>query len=175
MKILCSILIALVALVTSTQTARAAAAKPAFPSWSQQINTTKRFTVLAAFGGAAVLDNETGLVWEQSPSTNTSSWIGAEARCIRLATGGRLGWRLPTVQELASLLSETQSTPALPLGHPFTNVQSSIYWSSTTIADGTGSGAWYVDFGSPGGVSGDTKTNPRFVWCVRGGQGVDLQ
>lgn len=54
------------------QAPQAAAGKAVFPpSWNQQINDPRRFTVLAAFGGAAVLDRETGLVWEQSPDTTT--------------------------------------------------------------------------------------------------------
>jgi Protein of unknown function (DUF1566) len=175
MKKLYSVLIALGVLALFASVASAAAAKPAFPSWSQQINTTKRFTVLAAFGGAAVLDTETGLVWEQSPSTGIFIWSIARIHCNQLTTGGRFGWRLPTIQELASLMDPNNpgGNPDLPPGHPFSNVQSSVYWSATTVADNT-SVAWDVSFGS-GNVSGDLKGVSLFVWCVRGGQGVDPQ
>src|SRR3990170_9161874 len=47
------------------------------PSWSKKItDASKRFeTVL---DGAAVLDKETGLVWEQSPdNTTTRTWAEA--------------------------------------------------------------------------------------------------
>ena len=114
-----SILIAMVALGLFASTASAAAAKPAFPSWSQQINTTKRFTVLTAFGGAAVLDNETGLVWEKQPSTGVGDWINRLTRCYNLEVGGRKGWRVPTIEELASLVDTSQPAPTLPAGHPF--------------------------------------------------------
>ena len=67
--------------------ALAAKASP-FPNWSQQINTTKRFTVLAAFGGSAVLDNETGLVWEQAPTATTFEWQPGAFRCYALELGG---------------------------------------------------------------------------------------
>jgi hypothetical protein len=64
--------------------------------------------------------------------------------------------------------------PYLPPGHPFSNVQSSFYWSATTAAGNT-SFAWLVDFLN-GGVSQGFKSNfIHFVWCVRGGQGVDPQ
>ncbi|NIO68243.1 MAG: DUF1566 domain-containing protein, partial [Anaerolineae bacterium] len=43
-------------------------------------------------------------------------------------------WRLPNVRELQSLIDYGRQTPALPSGHPFTGVQSSLYWSSTTHA-----------------------------------------
>ena len=39
------------------------------PIWSQKIAGSKRFELV--MGGAAVLDKETGLVWEQSPNTST--------------------------------------------------------------------------------------------------------
>src|SRR6266404_2490251 len=65
------------------------------PSWDQQLPASTRFVVLSnwidaahASGGAAVLDRETGLVWEQSPSTTTLFWLAAEGHCNDLRTGG---------------------------------------------------------------------------------------
>jgi hypothetical protein len=52
-------------------------------------------------------------------------------------------------------------------------VQSSNYWSANTNASNT-SGAWVVDFFG-GDVLGNVKTFNGFVWCVRGGQGVNPQ
>ncbi len=40
------------------------------PSWAQQIPAAQCFIVLSNWGNAAVLDRETGLVWERSPSTD---------------------------------------------------------------------------------------------------------
>ena len=37
--------------------------------------------------------------------------------------GGRKGWRLPSIYELANLVDTTQQNPSLPKGHPFTNIQ----------------------------------------------------
>ena len=37
------------------------------PSWDQQIPAPQRFIVLSNWGNAAVLDRETGLVWQRSP------------------------------------------------------------------------------------------------------------
>ena len=76
----------------------------ATPSWDQQLPASTRFIVLTNWGNAAVLDRETGLVWEQSPSTLGGSWYTASANCILSETGGRTGWRLPSIQELMSLV-----------------------------------------------------------------------
>jgi hypothetical protein len=149
------------------------------PAWSKKLpcdstNNCPRFEVLADWGNAAVLDKETGLVWEQSPSTATFNWYFAEDHCVDLTVGGRDGWRLPTVHELKSLVDRTQS-PVLPAGHPFNNVQSSafsFYWSGTAGAGPVS--AWYVNFGNASAGGGD-KEGKIYVWCVRGGQGVEAQ
>jgi hypothetical protein len=69
-------------------------------------------------------------------------------------------------------------TPTLPSGHPFSNVQSSFYWSATTVASNNDF-AWSVGFHnvllSPVASPDGAKTVSSHVWCVRGGQGVDAQ
>ena len=144
----------------------------ATPSWDQKLTAT-RFIVLTDWSSAAVLDRETGLVWEQSPSTTTDTWYNQSFHCINLNTGGRTGWRLPTIQELLSIVDRSQSNPSLPSGHPFT-VQSSDYWSATSSAN-LATGAWFVVFGD-GNVLPGVKSSVGFrAWCVRGGPGVDPQ
>jgi hypothetical protein len=43
-------------------------------SWSQKIPAKQRFVVLKQFNCEAVLDRETQLVWERSPSTDKMDW-----------------------------------------------------------------------------------------------------
>ncbi|MBX3332355.1 MAG: DUF1566 domain-containing protein [Nitrospira sp.] len=141
-------------------------------SWDKKLPGASRFTVLADFGGAAVRDNETGLVWEQSPETKTVNWSGARFQCTSRKIGGRMGWRLPSVHELASLVDPSVSPgPTLPAGHPFTNVQAAHYWSATSFA-GKPSHAWNVGFIM--GMVHDIKTaDSHNVWCVRGGNNAN--
>ncbi len=98
------------------------------PSWDQTLPVAERFVLV--MGGAAVLDKNTGLVWEQSPLTTTHTWSSALFQCIRRGVGGQMGWRLPSIPELASLVvpGSPAGGPDLPAGHPFSNVQSSFYW-----------------------------------------------
>jgi len=177
------------ALVASPAAAQTTANGPyyATPSWDQQLPAATRFVVLANWvdssfpsGGAAVLDRETGLIWERSPSTSRFPWgegaqQNAQFQCIELNTGNRGGWRLPTLQELRSLVDPTVAPPGptLPAGHPFQNVRGDFYWSATSVAADTTS-AWFVSFlDSFASFAG--KSSPLLVWCVRGGHGVDPQ
>jgi hypothetical protein len=127
---------------------------------------------LSAFGDAAVRDEETGLVWEKTLETIEMSWIDARAACANKDVGGRKGWRLPSISELASLVDPSvRSGPTLPLDHPFTNLLMDVYWSATTVADNPKS-AWLVFFDT-GKATFAFKTITFHVWCVRGSMTAD--
>jgi hypothetical protein len=146
----------------------------ALPSWDRKIAPVNRFVVLTNWNSEAVLDKETGLVWEQSPQTATATWINSNARltCANKTVGNRKGWRLPSFPELASVIDPSVTPgPTLPAGHPFTNVLSSNYWSASANAEGS-LDAWYVGF-SIGHVSFTSKNGGLHVWCVRGGMNAD--
>lgn len=51
--------------------------------------TSPRFECLNA--GSSVLDRETGLVWERTPSSSTFQWPIAQFRCSDLSIDGRKG------------------------------------------------------------------------------------
>src|SRR4030095_14452960 len=145
------------------------------PVWSQVLPVGERFVLV--MGGVAVLDKETGLVWEQAPDGSSSNWIDAHVHCNIKGLGNRRGWRLPTFSELASLIdtSNPAGNPDLPAGHPFSNVESSIYWSGSSAVDEP-IFAWEVNFffgNLAGGPERMSKTSTNFIWCVRGGIGAD--
>lgn len=175
-----AVMMVLVASSASAQTSTTANGPYyATPSWDQKL-TTNRFVVLANWNNEAVLDRETGLVWDRSPSTETVTQFIAVVKCIQLMRGGRSGWRLPGIQELQSLVDPSaQASPGLPAGHPFTNiVANALYWSLTTgIKEGFfGDSVYVTRFDPDGGVGLINKTTPPHnYWCVRGGQGPDFQ
>jgi hypothetical protein len=147
--------------------------QPHLKSWSNIIpNANRRFIVLADFNNEAVLDRETGLVWERAPLGSPMNWYDAVRTCWTHTAGGRMGWHLPTIEELASLVDPAAAASglALPPGHPFQNIQPSAYWSTTTDVrpQFLPSQAWEVRFHV--GSTGDAgKDNSDYRWCVRGG------
>ncbi len=140
--------------------------------WDTHNPSASRF--VTAFAGA-VLDKNTGLVWEQAPDATTRTWDGARRFCLHRNVGGTGGWRLPSVVELKSVQDPSLPAPFVP-ANVFTNVQSSDYWSATTLAETTlaedRTAAWFVFF-TNGDVNSLTKTFSKQVWCVRGGMNAD--
>lgn len=138
-------------------------------------------------GNGTVTDNLTGLIWLKnanckdtaggvSKGSGNLTWSNALTWSNNLANGNcglndgsHAGdWRLPNRKELLSLVDYSRYNPALPSGHPFTNVQSIRYWSATTGAYKTGN-AWVGNMWS-GSVYGGSKSASYYVWPVRGGR-----
>jgi hypothetical protein len=142
------------------------------PTWSQKIAGTERFELV--LGNLGVLDKETGLVWEKSPSTSTYNWEAAINHCILLVLNTRRGWHLPTIEQLGSLADNSSLNPALSAGHPFLNVQLSEYWAASTH-NGFTTHAWTVTFNGAGFINYYSKTDTRYAWCVRGGPMYDAR
>ncbi len=125
-------------------------------------------------GDETVTDNLTGLMWTKNANLpgGTLNWSAAIDYCTNMnsvaGTYDYTDWRLPNAKELYSLIDLGRSNPALPTGHPFTGVQSEIYWSASTDVYDTGF-AWTValDFSY---VYFALKEGTQYVWPVRGGQ-----
>lgn len=135
-----------------------------------------------------VTDNLTGLIWLKDGQclqffsgdpiiTNDRPWVDAIAAANKLANGycgltdGSIAgdWRLPNINELASLIDRSQFNPALPAGCPLTLVSPSpFYWSSSTAVLGSND-AWLIIFNS-GIEYYDYKSSGHYVRPVRGGQ-----
>lgn len=123
-----------------------------------------------------VLDRETGLVWARDANPfGPRNWLDANTLCRELELAYRMGWRLPTVEELSSLIDPRQSPLALPAGHPFNNVQYGsgvpAYWTASNAESPPGT-AWFVNpwRGAGPHLAGlGNKSIPGFVWPVRGG------
>ena len=143
---------------------------PSDPGVGMQV-AASRFHILEQYGGEAVLDTETFLIWERTPSSSETAWANASLRCALSSTGGRLGWRLPSFFELMTLVEPVPrtaaSTPRLPAGHPFRGVRADPYWT-TNSQDLEPANAYAVDF-LRGDLAVQRKTGAHSWWCVRGG------
>ena len=150
------------------------------PAWSQTLQcdatACPRFELV--MDGAAVLDHETGLVWQRVVNNAPWTWSGAINQCKYVNTGQRWGWHLPTVEQLESLIARrgVGVVPKLPEGHPFIDVliDGSYYWTATSyIHPGE---AYVLSFGEGSildRLQGRNKEELRPGWCVRGGQIYD--
>ena len=132
-----------------------------------------RFVLLSSY--QAVHDKMTDLYWQQSLSSTNRSWMQAIDYCEGLATGSGStvfnDWRLPNVKEMLSLVDYGRYNPCLPSGHPFVNVKTAYYWTSTPYAAGSPSSliAWKIQMGTAT-VELQDKDIYSYAWCVRGGQ-----
>jgi quinol monooxygenase YgiN len=133
---------------------------------------TPRFT---DNGDGTVTDNLTGLIWlKNAHRFGTRSWDQALRDCHALASGShgltdgsRPGtWRLPNVNELRSLVDYNEFGPTLSKGHPFINVQPTLYWSSTTVPSAPNLARFlFIGLGS---CVCDHKSVLMCVWPVKG-------
>ncbi len=141
-------------------------------------------------GDGTVTDNLTGLIWLKNANCGgEGAWAtmlgyanGLYDGCTNcFGTAGDCGvsdgsvagdWRLPNIRELQSLIDYGRIYPALPGGHPFTNVIGSSrgYWTNTSRSDDSNY-KWVVSFyyGEPV-LSTVTSTVYPFAWPVRGGR-----
>ena len=116
-------------------------------------------------GDNTVTDERTGLMWEQAGSDTRYNYNAAMARCCDLTLAGHTDWRLPTIQELFSIVDFERRRPAIdPV---FTTVADS-YWSATTCATNPFY-AWYVSFYSGNVLDFNDKSSLNYVRAVRAG------
>lgn len=155
-----SVLLAAPATVLATQTCRTLDLLPSAPVDRYSVNS-----------GGTVTDKITGLVWKrcsegqsgercEKGTAATYSWREAVA-----LTDSAQGWRLPTVDELGTLLEYQCTMPAINLtvypATPPTN-----FWTATPYA-GYVNGAWNINFND--GVHDNSSKNYRlYVRLVRG-------
>jgi len=117
----------------------------------------ERFKIL---NDLEVLDTQTGLIWRRDYRERVS-WDEALEYAASLGNG----WRLPTKDELMTLVNKDRENPA----SDFPNMPSERFWASLSDVDYPSS-AWSVYFGS-GSASSIFKTGDYDARCVREGAG----
>ncbi|GJQ59556.1 MAG: DUF1566 domain-containing protein [Candidatus Scalindua sp. AMX11] len=97
-------------------------------------------------GESVVIDHATGLMWHQSGSNQCLNWEDSKKWVSDLDIKGYAGykdWRLPTMEEAASLLESKQMNGDLFIDPIFDKKQIWI-WTGDSYVSG---GAWLVHYG----------------------------
>ncbi|MGE5624850.1 MAG: DUF1566 domain-containing protein [Bacillota bacterium] len=145
-------------------------------AWADCDATARRSTPTAHFqfldGGASVLDKTTGLEWRRCPEgmafkagasaghrkdhcTGTASQVSPTAAKMlpRMVNAGKLGgkadWRIPTLEELQSIVEKACQLPAV---NPTVFPDTPVTWFRTRDSKKLASGgeAWGIGFGMGG-------------------------
>lgn len=121
--------------------------------------------VLSAFAAEPYVDRQSGLMWQDDSATAEAkmTWHEGMQYCGDLRIGHHEDWRLPTVQELFTLVDFGRREPAAIKA--IRHVRSEDYWTSTTDLSDTDD-AWLVFFEN-GAVDNYAKTRKRHIRCVR--------
>jgi hypothetical protein len=127
-----------------------------------------------AISNGEVTDNYTGLIWQETYSSATMAWSQAAGYCSSLSLDGQT-WRVPSLNELATLVDEARVAPAINRT-AFPNTvycgSGTWFWASEAYA-GNGSYAWGINFcdgytGYNSGASGAwNEFAVGYVRCVR--------
>ncbi len=119
-------------------------------------------------------DNYTGLIWQQGSSASTMDWSAAANYCSTLALNGHT-WRVPSLNELASIVNEALVAPAVnrtafPNTH-YGSKSNNWYWANTEYVGSSYGWAINYDDGFTGynaGASGAWNYfTAAYVKCVR--------
>jgi len=116
-----------------------------------------------AIESGTVVDSKTNLNWEQTLASARYAWSDAATYCSSLPLGGG-GWRLPSENELQTLVDESRMSPAIdPTSFPDT--PGDFFWTSSAVPSFSNF-AWAITF-NDGATTLLDATEPEWVRCVR--------
>lgn len=132
--------------------------------WNPDGDFPNKYRARTIKGGKVVVDYATGLMWQQSGSTNELSYREADNyidRLNRKSYAGFSDWRLPTVEEFASLLEPRKK--GVRYIDPVFNLRQLWCWSADKRSSGK---AWGISIRS-GIVTYETDGDKYYVRGVR--------
>jgi len=102
-------------------------------------------TRLVARDDGTVVDQLNGLQWQSQDDGTNRKFADAEKYCKELRLAGFTDWRLPSEEELLSIVDRSVYKPAIDK-KLFPGTRSDFYWSSTPVAEYPDDCAWGVFF-----------------------------
>jgi len=113
-------------------------------------------------------DSASGLVWSER-SASDLSWYEAAAYCQDLVEGGSNNWRVPTMEEVKTLVKNCPEGDCKPdaAGKYSALGELSTLWSSTVLTYESTSYFMGLDFMTASQKSWDSQYNEEKVRCVR--------
>jgi len=128
------------------------------------VHNTQGGGAIASYSAGTLFDGRTNLYWQQA-TLPAATWTGALAACEASTVDGLTDWRLPSLKELASIVDDTRSDPAISTA--FTDRPATGFWSSSPQPN-TPSEAYAISFasGASAGIGTPMTTSLR-VRCVR--------
>ena len=112
---------------------------------------------------ACVRDDVTGLIWQNSVQTSTYQDITIDDSA---EICGRSGWRLPTIEELRSIVNYGSSSPAVDSSY-FSAIadghSSAEFWTSTVFNYYGSNYYWQIDFGDGGDTNNYFTNSDRYM------------
>jgi len=144
----------------------------------KEIAATTPDAKFAIHKDGTVTHRPTGLMWMRcslgqtwngktcSGEAESLSWGASLQAAERHSFAGFSDWRLPNKNELASIVEESCTSPAIN-EKIFPAAPAAYFWSSSPYA-GLASGAWSIDFGY-GSITASVKSGKLNVRLVRGG------
>jgi len=133
--------------------------------WNPRGNFPNKYKVRVLEGAKVIQDRATGLMWQQSGSSHRMDWPAAKDYVEQLNKeryAGYSDWRLPTIEELASLL-EPKRKKDLYIDPSF-DVKQTWCWSADQVR--ASRAAWFANF-FYGNVRGYSVTDALYVRAVR--------
>ena len=113
-------------------------------------------------GNGTITDETTKLMWQKSDDGIPRTWLNANSYCNELNLGGYDDWRLPTLDELKTIVDKNFIPPSI---NPIFNCKKTLYWSSSSYENNTNY-AWAIHF-YYGFAYWRLKSNYNLVRCVR--------
>ncbi len=142
----------------------------------------QNFTLKTVSGNKVVVDNNTGLVWEQSPSSSEYTWENRAIHCNELNSSNYAGintWRVPNPMELLTIVDNSTYNPATNSNFTGMPIENSTYlWTNNEHKKYTNyayvfssSYGWYYAYHDDSDKIG-SKINSYKILCVSGSEFV---